>query len=105
MMVHGQEYFDPELFEQARKMVCHYGLFSIANDRASELKDRWFEKYGEAVGCIPGDVRPTKILTIASRSVLLDEEPHRCDAGCDGLPESPFVSSSRRLHTKEGESE
>lgn len=82
--VAGEENFTPELFERARQLVWHYGLFSIVNPRAQELKEFWFAENGEDAGYVPGDVRPTRILVLAGRSLHMGV--HTCNDTCAGLP-------------------
>lgn len=88
--VEGEELFPPEVFARAKHLVWHYGLFSITNDKSQDLKDRWFEEFGEDAGCVPRDVRPTRILVLAGRSLFKNAPVEVCDVSCTELPESPF---------------
>ncbi|HEY6020509.1 MAG TPA: hypothetical protein VIY48_11660 [Candidatus Paceibacterota bacterium] len=88
----GEEYFAPELFARAEQLVWHYGLFSITNSRAQELKERWLSEHGEDAGQAPRDLRKTRILVLAGRSLYFN--PHECVESCSDLPVSPYAGLS-----------
>ena len=91
--IEGEENYSPEIFAMAEKLVWHYGLFNVMNDKMLDLKDRWLDEVG--------DVEPenqwsrTRILVLAGRSLFYNT--HICDESCIGLPESPIAREAKSL--------